>query len=100
MRGDNGLVGWFYFANIYLPGYSAEAVLSPREAGVPTRGRMVTRQGLSSPEAYDEAARAFLTMGDKETGGLVRREAVRKRGGWEILRVEQAPCPVEDDADI
>jgi hypothetical protein len=90
MRGWSGKMGWFYTAHLYLPGYSAEAVLSPREAGV----RHL--KDLASPEAYDQAARAFLELGNRETRGLIKKEAVRRGGEWEILRVEQSPCPLEE----
>jgi hypothetical protein len=89
MRGWNGKRGWFYTAKLYLPGFSADAILSPREAGVKSRD-------LTSPEAYDQAARAFLELGDEETNGFVREHANRTRKNFTVVRLEESPCPLED----
>ena len=100
IRGWNGRMGWFYKAHITAPHHSAEAILSPREADV--------KGDLRSSDAYDQAARAFLSFADRETGGLMTREAnfegnarmVKRRERWQVLRVQQSPCPLEEDLEI
>lgn len=102
MRGWNGKVGPFYKAHLRLPGYAGEGILSPREAGV--------SGDLRSSEAYDTVARAMLDLALEELsrrkgrdGELITSNAVREKGlrgvfgRWEVLRVQQAPCPIEAD---
>jgi hypothetical protein len=97
MRGWDGKVGPFYKARLRAPGLSGEGVLSPREAGV--------RGDLRSSEAYDRVARAMLDLAREKNRRLVDDSAVREKGlrglfgSWEVLRVQQAPCPVEEELE-
>lgn len=93
-KGWNGRRRLFYFARISAPRHRGEGVLSPEECGV--------RKGEDprSPESYDKAARAFIAMAHQHSGigrfcNFVDGGRGRSQGGeLEILRVQQAPCPV------
>jgi hypothetical protein len=97
MRGWNGKMGLFYEVHLRAPRYSGEGVLSLREAGVSKDPR--------SSDSYDAAARAFLDLARERDKSLIEKNAVREKGlrglfgAWEILRVQQAPCPLEEDLE-
>jgi hypothetical protein len=82
--GWNGKRRLFYFASIAAPGHRGQGILSPEECGV--------RGEKRSSEAYDAAARAFILLADKKVG--IGRFANWDGPAPEILRVQQAPCPV------
>jgi len=88
-RGWNGKKALFYFASIRAPGHRGRGILSPRECGI------WLPWGLKSPEAYDKAARAFITLAHEKHGIGRYASFVGPRGHekLEILRVQQAPCP-------
>jgi len=96
MRGDSGKVGWFYRGKLRAPGgYFASGILSPRECGV--------RAPLKSTSAYDRVAASFLELACSSSARdkkVIEKNAVLRDDeygvlGWEILRVQQAPCPME-----
>jgi hypothetical protein len=82
-------MGLFYVAQVYAPSYSGEGVLSTREAKV--------KGDPNTSEAYDRAAEAMLTYANKETHGFIAKHAVKHGRRWEVLRVQQSPCPLEEE---
>ena len=79
--GDNGKRELFYFAHVRAPGHIGNGILSPREAGVGMFG------DPKSSDNYDKAARAFIVLAE------VDKFANMDGDDFEILRVQQAPCP-------
>lgn len=79
----------FYFATLRAPGWDARAILSTREIGF--RKASPRSAYLRSPEAYDQAALAFITYAEKEWGDL----PVETDGKDHLVvrRGYQSPCP-------
>jgi len=89
VRMDYGGEG-FYFATIRAPGWDARAILSTREVGFSKASRL-SPGFLRSPEAYDQAALAFITYAEEEWGDL----PVETDGKDHLIvrRGYQSPCP-------
>lgn len=104
MRGWDGKMGWFFKAHLRAPKYHGEGILSLREAGVASAADAKTSEG------WDKAARAFLDLAAEDAHGgyghWIEKNAVREKslrglfGRWEILRVQQAPCPLEAELEV
>lgn len=75
-----------YQAKLRSPGFRAQGSLSAREVG------LTRKQGSSTPEAYDQAALAFLKLAVRMAPAL--RRVLVIEGDIVIRRTFQAPCPV------
>lgn len=75
-----------YKGSVSAPGYNARGQLSAASCGI------WPWQDEQSAESYDKAARAFIALADKEAG--IGKHANYENGKLQILRVQQAPCPV------
>ena len=77
----------FYYATIRAPYVRNAAILSFREAGLPT----LSRKQATASDAYDKAALAFLKWAEKHVGELPVELDDQNR--IVVHRVFQSPCP-------